>query len=135
MHSHTFTESRVGHADPSPEEINEAFERFCHSETELNFFYEDALKPSASPSPRHGPMSPRHTPLMRGVLGHGQSHLKLESEIPTLGLPEGKLALGGGQRAVSYAAGTGSTTGSVSGGDGNKGDGYETSRRASMHGS
>jgi len=134
----TFTEIRIGHNNPIAEEIKEAFEKFCHSEAELQAFYEDALKPSASPSPRVGPLSPRHTPLMRGVYGLGSSLLKPESDsdIPAFGLPEGKLALGAGHRAASYAAGT--VIGATNGGNNRKDEDpkstYEGSRRASTQG-
>ncbi|GAB7350759.1 hypothetical protein MBLNU459_g1305t2 [Dothideomycetes sp. NU459] len=59
-------------ADPmvTPEAVNVKLEAFCSNEKELRAFYESALKPSASPSPRQGPRTP-----------------VLDASIPPLGLP------------------------------------------------
>jgi len=175
----TFTDLALEGEEPSAFGIKDVFEKFCHSERALEDFYEEVLaRPSASPSPRVGPMpgSPRHTPLLRGVLtafgasgsSIGQSQrdkwdreFKADSEIPALGLGEGRLSLGSlagaaagvlgsslkdsgglmGQRSVSYAPGksqpeeaAGQGAGSSSDVAGERRPGIEGRRRASAYG-
>lgn len=99
-------EARLAGRPPTPKNIKDVFERFCHSRAELEAFYETALRPSAAPSPRLNPGSPRVTPLLRGVSSaasarHGPAtHTE---DIPTLGLPEKRVQLAAAGRASSYA--------------------------------
>ena len=148
----TFTDLALDGKEPSAFGIKDVFERFCHNDRVLEDFYEEVLaRPSASPSPRVGPVpgSPRHTPLLRGVLtafgGSGAAAIgqrerdkwdrefKADSEIPALGLGEGRLNIGSlmgagagllgsslketggmmGQRSVSYAPGSGQGEGAA----------------------
>ncbi|GAB7338877.1 hypothetical protein MBLNU457_5562t1 [Dothideomycetes sp. NU457] len=110
--STSFTDLALNGEEPSAFGIKDVFEKFCHNERALEDFYEEVLaRPSASPSPRVGPVpgSPRHTPLLRGVLtafgGSGSSigqnqrdkwdrEFKADSEIPALGLGDGGPSIG-----------------------------------------
>ncbi|KAF2227132.1 hypothetical protein BDZ85DRAFT_279024 [Elsinoe ampelina] len=112
----TFSETRLNGKPLTAENLLNAFEKFCHNKTELEVFWEDALKPSASPSPRQHPAdraSPRVTPTLRGVSaafarqGRGAGpELGAVEEIPSLGLPERRMQFGAG-RAASYAPSSG----------------------------
>lgn len=62
--------SRAGDSMVTPEAVKDRLEAFCSNVRELELFYEGALKPSASPSPRQGPKTP-----------------VLDAFIPHLGLP------------------------------------------------
>ncbi|PNS18369.1 Vacuolar membrane-associated protein iml1 [Sphaceloma murrayae] len=111
----SFCESRLNGRPLTAENIRSAFVKFCHNRTELDLFWEEALKPSASPSPRQMPAdrerrSPRVTPTMRGIGGHARyaaaGGLGGVEEIPSLGLPERRMQMLGA-RAASYAPGSG----------------------------
>ncbi|KAF4549105.1 Vacuolar membrane-associated protein iml1-like protein [Elsinoe fawcettii] len=109
----SFSESRLNGKPLAAETLLTIFEKYCHNKAELETFWEDALKPSASPSPRQHPAdraSPRITPTLRGVsaaFGRGRGpELGAVEEIPSLGLPERRMQLSGA-RAASYAPGSG----------------------------
>lgn len=119
--SPSFSESRLNGRPTTAENLLTAFEKFCADKDLLESFWEEALKPSASPSPRQMPAdsrwSPRVTPTLRGVSAafargqHGAQqsgvpHLGGVEEIPSLGLPERRMQLQG-IRAASYAPGSG----------------------------
>ncbi|KAG9638819.1 hypothetical protein KCU69_g19002, partial [Aureobasidium melanogenum] len=68
----SFTEASV-----EPEVVAQKLETFCNDAEKLRQFYEDALRPTASPSPH---LTPRQTPRQTPVLS-------ATSAIPHLGLP------------------------------------------------
>ncbi|THY99673.1 hypothetical protein D6C93_03874 [Aureobasidium pullulans] len=72
LQKNSFTEAPV-----EPEIVAEKLEAFCSDPEKLRMFYEDALRPTASPSPH---LTPRQTPRQTPVLG-------ATSAIPPLGLP------------------------------------------------
>ncbi|KAI5203636.1 hypothetical protein E4T39_04089 [Aureobasidium subglaciale] len=68
----SFTEASV-----EPENVAQQLEAFCFDAEKLRIFYEDALRPTASPSPHLTPrQTPRQTPVLSAM-----------NAIPHLGLP------------------------------------------------
>jgi hypothetical protein len=72
LSKNSFTEASV-----EPEVVAQKLELFCSDAEKLRVFYEDALRPSVSPSPH---LTPRQTPRQTPVLS-------ATSAIPHLGLP------------------------------------------------
>jgi len=113
----TITGQNLQQTAATADSIREAFERFCSNEQELQIFYEEALRPPPSPSPRH-------TPILRSTSANPSSHQTAginsnsnagsalvpgisplsEAAIPSLGLPP--LLNPGAIRASSYAFNT-----------------------------
>lgn len=103
----SFTEAPI-----EPEVVAEKLEKFCSDAEQLRLFYEDALRPTASPSPH---LTPRQTPRQTPVLG-------ATSAIPPLGLPPSI-----GLRSASFVEGHGH-------GSPRAGLGLSQSRRGSVQG-